>query len=197
METDARGQLGGLDTTEEVRRRLARESMSFKCSTCARSNGDIISECEKQAEISNSATKTNVQIPSELSMGWRDEMESKNQGKGHSPDHSIIPQDSDSDLAELAEGFVKTASTNRERSDQAASSTVGHTNTSASNAETRIRSSVGGSSGRPLAQPLEQRQRQLDTVGTRGDVVPLWIDRAIVALVIVLAALVLKVLFGI
>jgi ubiquitin-conjugating enzyme E2 J1 len=203
METDARGQLGGLDTTEEVRRRLARESRLFKCSTCARSNGDIIAESEKQAKESSSSSEK-VQIPTELSMGWRDEMETKNRDRARqstSTDPSKVPHESDSDSAELAEGFVQTVPTSvtNAAQPQVRPSSQEHGNGSVSSGRpTEVRTPAPGGNSQTSNQALQQRQRQQQaTVGPREHGVPLWVDRAIVGLVISLAALLLKVLFGI
>ncbi|KAF4963512.1 hypothetical protein FZEAL_10929, partial [Fusarium zealandicum] len=102
METDARGQLGGLETTDSVRQRLASESSSFKCSSCGKTNGEIIKECEERAkEVASSSEE--VEVPKELNMGWRDEMEAKKQSEANE-------QASDeAETAALAEGFVQTA----------------------------------------------------------------------------------------
>src|SRR6188474_3012011 len=74
METDAKGQLGGLETSDAVRRRLAAESQSFRCGTCGKTNVDIMKECEERARESDSAKATDVEIPPELKMGWKDDM---------------------------------------------------------------------------------------------------------------------------
>lgn len=83
METDPKGQLGGLETTDDVRRRLATESKAFRCSVCAKTNGEIMEECEKAAqeyeaanrETSSSKAAVEVEVPSELKLAWRDELE--------------------------------------------------------------------------------------------------------------------------
>ncbi|OAA52082.1 Ubiquitin-conjugating enzyme/RWD-like protein [Metarhizium rileyi] len=198
METDARGQLGGLDTTEEVRRRLARESRSFKCSICARSNADIISESNKRA-LESSVSKTDVQVPTELSMGWRDEMGARNQNcrsEATSLDTSRVLRDSDSDSAQLAEGFVQTAPVSGGDIDKTQPAPLTDGGPSPSDRPTEMPISSSGGGARSSSQAPQQRQRRPATIGSRADGVPLWIDRAIVALVIVLAALVARVLFG-
>ncbi|KAL6700222.1 ubiquitin-conjugating enzyme/RWD-like protein [Trichoderma pleuroticola] len=174
METDVLGQLGGLETTEAVRRRLAQESASFKCAVCARTNADIIAECEDRCKQAASPCQ-DISIPAELNMGWRDELEAA--GKGQSPSAhpskvSHVPDRSDeiSEESELAEGFVKTAPS--------------------------IPNDVVAP---PLPMPSLTTRRNSSTANqTRagGDGVPLWIDRVIIALVILLIALVLKVLFS-
>ncbi|PHH81163.1 hypothetical protein CDD80_23 [Ophiocordyceps camponoti-rufipedis] len=84
METDARGQLGGIDTTDAVRKRLAQESGPFRCSTCARTNHDIIADAERRTQATNSSSSEEVKVPQELRMGWRDEMESGDKSKTNS-----------------------------------------------------------------------------------------------------------------
>lgn len=175
METDVLGQLGGLETTEAVRRRLAQESASFKCAVCARTNADIIAECEDRCKQAASLCQ-DISVPAELKMGWRDELEAARKDQPSSA-HSLqtSPElrrdDGISDEAELAEGFVQTASS--------------------------IPDDVVAHPSFPM--PAPETQRNSLTVNQRRveiDGVPLWIDRAIVALVILLAALVLKVFFS-
>lgn len=79
METEAEGQIGGLNTTDDRRRHLAIESKSFKCLVCNKTNTEIIAECEdaaKNAAVAGSSSKE-VEIPEELRMGFRDEIEKK------------------------------------------------------------------------------------------------------------------------
>ena len=44
---DARGQLGGMEAGEEVRKRFAGQSKAWKCSTCGKSNEAIMQEQEE------------------------------------------------------------------------------------------------------------------------------------------------------
>lgn len=176
METDVLGQLGGLETTEAVRRRLAQESVSFKCAVCAKTNADIIAECEDRCKQTTSVCQ-DISVPAELNMGWRDELEAAKKDQpslAHSSDVSPEPgRDDGSSEAELAEGFVQTTS--------------------------------GAAPDDPAAHPTfptptvgtQQIPSTANRIRTGNDGVPLWIDRLIVALVILLAAMVLKVLFGI
>lgn len=173
MEADARGHLGGLDTSNAVRRRLAAESAEFRCPACARPNADIMADAERRAQQAATPGAADVAVPSELRMGWRDEMEATKmttpttpppppsgpQPGGDNGDES----DHDASDARLAEGFVATAPSAPKAPLQPAT-----------------------------AQPLERPP----AAPRRGKGVPLWIDRAIVTLVVLLAALLLKVLFG-
>jgi ubiquitin-conjugating enzyme E2 J1 len=181
METDAKGQLGGLDSPEAARRRLAKESPAFKCPACARSNADIIKDCEERASESTAAAEE-VQVPAELNMGWRDEMEAKK---------AKAAQDA-KESAELAEGFVQT----------------GPTPAQAATNPPPVQPQPQQAQPQPQQQPQQRPQpavrRPLPAAplaahplqDARDAGVPLWIDRAIVGLVMVLAAVVLKVFIG-
>lgn len=176
METDARGQLGGVDTTDMIRRRLAQESAPFRCQTCARTNAQIIAEAEERARQS-SADAEDVQIPQELSMGWRDEMEASKKAKpggGPVSEPSTSPPkhgDDGSESAELAEGFVSTG--------------PGHPTPNQAPAAPRPSSQS--------TAPPPQRQRQAARPAHANNGVPLWIDRAIAALAVILAAMLFRI----
>lgn len=174
------GQLGGMETTEAVRRRLAQESVSFKCAVCAKSNADIIAECEDRCKETTSLSQE-ISVPAELNMGWRDELEAAKNDQSS----STRPSESSSEVAqgdglpitepseaELAEGFVQTTP-----------------------------NAADGFSTHPPAPILGMRNREPPSTarhtGTGAEAVPLWIDRVIVALVILLVAILLKVLLGV
>lgn len=207
METDPRGQLGGLETTDAVRKSLAAESTSFKCPTCGRTNGEIIKECEERAEGAAGSSKE-VEIPKELNMGWKDEMEAKK------AEAAAQTNEDDAENAQLAEGFVQTApsavdttlpSTSSEAprgpSPAAASSTMPNLNPEIPRVAAAPISAVASTvHHRPppamAVQPQPQPQLQFQQPRrATDDGVPLWIDRTIVVLVVLLGALVLKILF--
>ncbi|RYO78013.1 hypothetical protein DL766_001135 [Monosporascus sp. MC13-8B] len=184
METDARGQLGGLDASDAVRRRLAAESRAWRCAACARSNEEIVRECEErcralEAEAGPSARRE-VEVPAELKMGFRDEME-KEKAAG-------AAEDDDAESARLAEGFVQTAPARRDPPPPPAPPSA---------------SSARPAQGVPAPTatvPLTDPAGRVDTAGvTRVDPnagVPVWVDYAIMSLVVMLVAMLLKVLGG-
>lgn len=200
METDARGQLGGLETTEAVRRRLAAESPSFKCATCARTNAEIIKDSEDRAK--EAPESQDVEVPQELNMGWKDEMADKKPTaqpapESRSQDKEDPRVEETSDSAELAEGFVPTVENPPEAEPApGASSSLSPGGAS----EHRHRQMAPPTRTVPVAPQAPAQRPQAPVVElrrARDEGVPLWIDRAIVALVIVLSALVLKVLLGV
>lgn len=193
METDARGQLGGVETTDSVRRRLASDSSSFKCSTCGKSNAEIIRESETRcAEQGENSTEA-VEVPSELKLGYRDEIE----GKGMEASKNIEPASTDAppfgtesvETAELAEGFVQTVPQAATAPDNPAASTNSPNAAPGQGAPQPTAQIENSSPLRPVHVALPPARRQSD------DGVPLWVDRAIVVLVVLLAALLLKIMF--
>lgn len=190
METDARGQLGGLETTDAVRRRLASDSAAFKCATCARSNAEIIQESADRAKEADAAQ--DVEVPKELNMGYRDEMVAKKAAS----DEASKPKD-DSDSAELAEGFVQTVQTPAVAQPEPASSSQSQPSNSAAQPLERHANSPTRTAAAPQRPPQRQQAAPGQLRQAQYDGVPVWVDRAIVALVILLSALVFKVLFGV
>jgi len=83
MDSDAGGQVGGMSTGEEVRRRLARESRGWRCSGCGgRSNEEVMKElAERCAE--EGGPKEEEKVPDELRLEFRDQLgKEKEEGNG-------------------------------------------------------------------------------------------------------------------
>lgn len=175
MTTNAAGQLGGLETTEAVRRRLASESPNFKCPVCNRTNGEIVKECEERAKEAGQPSD-DVQVPDELNMGFRDEMEAAAAKKEKEEGETGGAETT----AELAEGFVQTVPV-----------------AAAPAPETAVRARAVQTTPQPTrTAPTPPVQQQMARRAT-DDGIPVWMDRLIVVLVVLLAALVLKVLFAV
>src|SRR3954463_3359255 len=47
MDTDAKGQLGGIECSTAERERIAEGSGNWKCGVCAKNNREILAECEE------------------------------------------------------------------------------------------------------------------------------------------------------
>lgn len=187
METDPKGQLGGLDTSEAVRKQLATQSRAWRCSGCGgRPNEEIIRECEEAAKAADaegegesSRKAKEVEVPAELKLGFRDEME-KNAAAAVAT-AALNNDTADAESAELAEGFVQTVP----RADlSAGAAQPGQTVPQ----PTRTIPLPAQAQQAPLAQ----MQRQTRDMGG----VPRWIDRVIAALVVCLVGMILKVLLA-
>ncbi|KAF2647705.1 UBC-like protein [Lophiostoma macrostomum CBS 122681] len=82
MDTDAKGQLGGIECGPAVRKRMAGESGAYKCGVCGRSNKEIIAEREEAARLIEEKEGRRVEeaMPEELRLAYRDELEQGAQG---------------------------------------------------------------------------------------------------------------------
>ncbi|KAL2023856.1 hypothetical protein VTK56DRAFT_633 [Thermocarpiscus australiensis] len=205
METDAKGQLGGLEAGDAVRRRLAAESRSWRCGVCCggKTNGEILGECEERVRemVEREGGRRvreeeeEVKVPEELKMGWRDEMEGGGGGGGggggdrahEAKGKGLEESESDGESARLAEGFVQT--------------TAPGPGLASGGEETLAGSQTGGGSAAPQGpRPVPPAsQPQLQQTGERrvsNDDVPAWLDRLIVAVAILLAAVVARVMLA-
>ena len=181
--------MGGYDTTDEVRKSLAAESPAFKCSMCNKSNREIIKECEERAKAEGPSEE--VQVPEELNMGFKDEMEAKKKA-GES-------KDEEEEGAQLAEGFVQTAPLPPANANSGAAASTA-TPIQAAQATVHQRAPRPAQTvPQPTATiPPPAHQAQAQAAGPRrleDGGVPVWIDRLIVALVALLAFLILRVMF--
>lgn len=80
METDSRGQLGGMDCTATDRENYAKSSVRWMCSVCQKTNADILKECEnvrKEMGSEDGVSTGSGQVPAELRIAFRDELETK------------------------------------------------------------------------------------------------------------------------
>ncbi|CZT19730.1 related to ubiquitin-conjugating enzyme E2 6 [Ramularia collo-cygni] len=89
MDTDAKGQLGGMDASDEVRRRFAAQSMSSRCATCGKSNADIVKEMNEAAkEVGETKPE---EVPEQLRLAYREDL-SKAEGKMPEGQSKASPQ---------------------------------------------------------------------------------------------------------
>lgn len=80
MDVPAKGQVGGIESDEVTRRRLAGESVGWRCTTCGgRSNGEILAEQEKLARESegDAGKKEAEKVPEELKLVYKDDLKGK------------------------------------------------------------------------------------------------------------------------
>ncbi|CAG8952786.1 hypothetical protein HYFRA_00009031 [Hymenoscyphus fraxineus] len=196
METDAKGQLGGLEVPEKERRGISEGTGAWKCGGCGRTNGEILRECEEAArELEEKGQKKGeVEVPKELKMGFKDEMGKKEEGKGS--------KDVETD-AELAEGFVQTTTETPSSTTPPLNSNTnpnGNTVTTpyppARPAQTVPQPTGTASSSNPQRTTPAPASQNLAQRGRNSDGVPLWIDRAIAGVFILLVAMVTKIMLG-
>ena len=76
MDTDAKGQLGGIECSKDARERMAKESGAWRCAGCGKSNTEIMQEREemvKEVEEKEGKRKDD-EVPDELRLAYRDEL---------------------------------------------------------------------------------------------------------------------------
>ncbi|KAL2179173.1 ubiquitin-conjugating enzyme/RWD-like protein [Thermothelomyces heterothallicus CBS 202.75] len=199
METDVKGQLGGLESGEAVRRRLAAESRAWRCGVCCggKTNAEILAECEERVKESSGEGRgreeEEVKVPEELRMGWRDEMEANQRGSGQ---QSQDDRDGESDA--LAEGFVRTTPSG----ETSASGQQLH------DQQRRRQQQQQFAQGSTVPQPPTRRAPSSSPLATAAgpalqqarqgpvDETTVWLDRLIFAVAVLLAAVVAKVMLA-
>lgn len=115
MDTDAKGQLGGIECSKDARERMAKDSGAWKCAGCAKSNADIMQEREelvKESELKEGKRKED-EVPEELRLAYRDEL-----GK-HGDDDKKVDKgkgravESTAETASGTQGFAAASSSSR------------------------------------------------------------------------------------
>jgi ubiquitin-conjugating enzyme E2 J1 len=148
MDTDAKGQLGGMYASEEVRRRFAGQSSGWRCGACGKSNVEVMAGQDRAVEEAGGDKKVEV-VPEGLRLAYREDL--GKQGDGNAAEGS----------AAVGTGATPASS--------AVPSTIAPTRTVPAHA-------VAAQVQRPAAR--------------QDDGIPAWIDKAIMGIVAVLAALV-------
>lgn len=81
MDTDAKGQLGGMDAGEAVRRKMAKESREWKCGSCGRVNAEVMKEQEDAA--AGEEGRKEEEVPEQLRLAFREDLgKGKTEGNG-------------------------------------------------------------------------------------------------------------------
>jgi ubiquitin-conjugating enzyme E2 J1 len=79
MDTDAKGQLGGIECSRDARERMAKDSGAWRCAGCGKSNSEVMQEREeivKEIEEKEGKRK-DEEVPEELRLAYRDELGQK------------------------------------------------------------------------------------------------------------------------
>ncbi|KAK4250216.1 ubiquitin-conjugating enzyme/RWD-like protein [Corynascus novoguineensis] len=194
METDVKGQLGGLEAAEPVRRRLADESKGWRCGACCggKTNAEILADCEERVkelrggeEGGKVKEEEEVKVPEELKMGWRDEMEGSKKGQeGHQSEEGDGGGDGESDA--LAEGFVQTTSPGEASRSERPLRPVQGSTVSPPTRTVPLPGPLPAAAG-PALQQVQRRVADETTV---------WLDRLIFAVAVLLVAVVAKVMLA-
>lgn len=180
METDAKGQLGGLEMSEDARKKMAADSVRWRCAGCGKTNQEILTECEKAAKEKEEegGKREEEAVPSELKMAWKDEMGNTKEKENK--------QAEEQSSAELAEGFVQTAPFVQSAAPAPLPARPAQT----------VPQPTGSLQQTLQPPPIRQAPLALAQPRQSNDGVPLWVDRAIAGIVICLAFMILRMVLG-
>ncbi|KAK5699025.1 hypothetical protein LTR97_006674 [Elasticomyces elasticus] len=161
MDTSAGGQLGGMEASEEVRKRMAGQSPAWKCPACAKTNAEIMREQDEAVKEHGGEDRPQETVPEELRLAYRENLNgadgSAEKSGGSGTEKAAEP------VAEAAQTATDVTSSTQ----QAAASPPAQ---------------VAPGQVRVQAQPQQQPAQQ--------DGVPAWIDKAIYGIVAALVFLV-------
>lgn len=122
MDTDAKGQLGGLECGKEQRERMAKEGNTWKCSVCGKNNGEILKEREGMCEEAGGEEKRKEEeIPEELRLAYREDLGKKSE---QAEDHSDLKTSKGDKARAKAQNQVSAATTSSASATNAASRPV-------------------------------------------------------------------------
>ena len=90
MDTDAKGQLGGMDAGEAVRRKMAKESREWKCGSCGRVNAEVMKEQEDAA--AGEEGRKEEEVPEQLRLAFREDL-GKGKTEGEAEGNGAVVED--------------------------------------------------------------------------------------------------------
>lgn len=181
MDSEAGGQVGGMTSSEGVRRRFAVESGAFRCAVCGRANAEIMRECEERVTAEGSGHGEEEVVPDELRLGYKDQLGKEKDGGGAEVQAEVPTT---GDRGEEAAKVVETGSDVVSPSFVSATGPVQTTSTPALNTQQGQR--VTPRDNRQTPTPVRAQPIAADTA---------WIDKAIIGVGVALAFMVFHVLF--
>ncbi|EME47545.1 hypothetical protein DOTSEDRAFT_77825 [Dothistroma septosporum NZE10] len=167
MDTDAKGQLGGMDASDEVRRRFAGQSKGGKCAACGKTNAEIMVEQAAAVGESGVEEKTDV-VPDELRLAYREDLSK-----------------ADTNAKEGASGPANKAPGVPPVTAPAPVSDPGETRPASGPAPSAPTTAA-------VVQQQQLQQQQQGPAPRRDDGIPAWIDKAIYGIVAALVILLWK-----
>ncbi|GAB7358065.1 hypothetical protein MBLNU230_g0227t1 [Neophaeotheca triangularis] len=172
MDTDAKGQLGGMDASKEVRERFAVQSPGWKCPACAKSNQEIMVEQDEVVKEAGGEQKAEEAVPEELRLQFREDLGKRKEGE-------VDSQASVAKSAELSQP-----------SEQVSTPTP---TTSVPPRVSSVESPPAAAGVAAAAVPQQQRQQPQRQV--QQSETPAWIDKAILGIIAALVLLVARKVF--
>ncbi|KAK3051475.1 hypothetical protein LTR09_007498 [Extremus antarcticus] len=94
MDTEAKGQLGGMDAGEDVRKRWAERSRGWRCGVCG-SNEEVMKAVEERVRDEGiaSAAKEEEVVPEGLRLAYREDLGEEKSGEQEAQQSTTTPAD--------------------------------------------------------------------------------------------------------
>ncbi|OJD30454.1 ubc-like protein [Diplodia corticola] len=193
MDTDAKGQVGGIDSTDAARRAMARESAAYRCAACGgRQNAEIMREREEMAAEAErgeeGARREEEEVPEELRLAYREDLAAKGEAEKAQASSSAAAAESPEGnvAAETPQGPGQPAAA---QSPSAPAATTARSSSSTTPAGGAPRAAVPAPTRTVPATTPALRQQQRPPL---DDGVPAWIDKAIYGVLGALAFMILR-----
>lgn len=196
MDTDAKGQVGGLECSESARRKMADESRRWRCAGCGKTNEEIIAESEEEVKRLGEATKREEVVPEELRLAYREDLGKEEDGamsaSGTAPSvPTSIQQSSSPPMTSQPKG--------KGRADALPSQTSGTSSNAgtsplASFATQTTIPATGQSTTLPPTRTIQLQAPAPPHLQT-DEIVPLWIDKAIWGVIAALVFMIVRKIF--
>ncbi|RKF81673.1 Ubiquitin-conjugating enzyme E2 J1 [Golovinomyces cichoracearum] len=185
METDPKGQLGGMECTNIERENFARESISWTCNVCKKKNKDILWESQDTHRGTGLGTDTrkSQEVSTTISKTYQGEL--------------VLKDEENKKAVEISE--TKTIGTDEKTKDVLTDIPLISTRPLTYPESSRNSSTMSQTPNRFPSINLNSRINQAHQeipVRPINEEPPLWIDRVILTIVICLVAMVMKVLLG-
>jgi len=228
MSGEAKGQVGGLDMSEEGRKRLAKESRGWRCAGgCGgRTNEEVLRECEEEwkAMEGEGGERKEDAVPEELRLEYRDDLErgpptpravpgssgaaiqergTTPAGTGSMPKSPLVagpvanllarskpPPSPLRATASSSSSFSSPVATSSAPQYQPSTASNRHVMTAAGQTPVPLTPNVIPPTSLPVVTTITPSRTQI--VSTPQEVVPWWVDKAIVGVVIGLVLMVIK-----
>lgn len=213
MDTDAKGQLGGLDTDDATRRRLARDSNAWRCPTgCSgtATNADILRQREEEAEAAGRGRGVTLRdddkVPEGLRLAYREDLAAGQRKRGEERG-AAAQETAEKDAAPAASQAPSPPPPPPPPLQPATAVKMVRQDARANAQQQAVAIATPGSPAPALRQQQQRRQaaRQTQQQGqlrqpgmgvtaarVSADGAPAWVDQAIYAVIFLLAVLLLR-----
>lgn len=192
MDTDAKGQVGGLECSESARRKMADDSRRWRCAGCGKTNEEIMAESDEEVKRMGESTKKEESVPEELRLAYREDL-----GNGHdgSANASSTAQQDPASTQQGSPPSVTPQSKGKGRADASSEASSSATTTAPASSATQTTMPTNGQSTTLLPTRTTQSTAPAQPHLQTDESVPPWIDKAIWGVLAALVFMIVRKIF--